>query len=71
MKDIVVNTNKEFALKAVKDQLETFTNAIYKKNDEIKHLWEMIREYQIELAQCKKEKAKLARTYAKKIGVLK
>lgn len=64
MEDIIVNSNKEFALKAVKDQLELFVNAIYKKNKEIKELRKL-------LLKSNKERTKLARAYAKKIKVLK
>lgn len=64
MEDIIVNSNKEFALKAVRDQLGLFGNAIVKKNKEIKELRKL-------LLESNRERTKLARAYARKIKVLK
>ncbi len=64
MEEAIVNSNKEFALKAVKDQLELFGNAIYKKNEEIRKL-------RCELFESNRERTKLARAYAKKLKIIK
>lgn len=63
MNNLIVNINKSHALHKVEDTLNNFCNAIYKKNDEIEELKE-------KLKKSEKERVKLARAYAKKLGVL-
>ena len=60
MDDKIVGSNIDYVMKAVKDQLNLFAIAIRKKNEEIKDLWEMVRDYQIKLEKCEKERFNLA-----------
>ncbi len=60
----IVNINKEACITVINNQLELFTQAIIKKNKEIIDL-------KHKLDDSQRERVKLARAYAKKIGVLK
>jgi hypothetical protein len=64
MDDKVVNINKEASIKIIENQLELFAQAIIKKNFIIKNLRDS-------LENSEKERVKLARAYAEKLGILK
>lgn len=63
MESIIVNSNKEYAIKLFKDTLEKFTKAIIEKNNTIEELKK-------EILSIEKDRARFANAYAKSIRVI-